>query len=59
MKQNVKNNKGYEENNFRKLSLEYVYINIFSPRENAILSILVISYVIQVQLSLIFRFIVF
>lgn len=59
MKQNVKNNKGYEENNFRKLSLEYVYINIFSPRESAILSILVISYVIQVQLSLIFRFIVF
>lgn len=45
----MKKNKG-------KLSLEYVYINLFSPRESAILSISLISCVIQVKLWLIFRF---
>lgn len=39
----MKKNKG-------KLSLEYVYINLFSPRESAILSISLISCVIQVKL---------
>lgn len=36
-----------------------MYINLFSSGENSILSILLISHVIQVQLSLILRFTVF
>ena len=38
----ARNNKSYEKNK-GELSLEYVYINLFSPRESAILSISLIS----------------